>query len=195
MVCNHVGAKNLYTVILLYYTENPRWGLVTGRLHHLQCRAAIGTNRRPIKQPGLHRRVLEQPAAFQSAQVAPAAGLSPWGPLWSAHCGGGGQPLDAVTAQVREGRGPDAHGAIVDRLLLAVLLEPGDDVSEDDLDVVVRLAGCEAVPHSWVQSYGLVPAAGLLVQCLAHLRVRHHVCFPVQHEERQVYLQKKVIDP
>lgn len=76
--------------------------------------------------------------------------------------------------------------------LLAVLLKPGDDVAKDDLDVVIWLAGGEAVPHSWVQLYGLVQAAGLLVQCLTHLRVCHHVGFAMQYKERQNNLEKVI---
>ena len=44
-----------------------------------------------------------------------------------------------------------------------MLVEPGDDVGEDGLHVLVGLAGGEAVPHLRVELDGLVRAAHSLV--------------------------------
>ena len=74
----------------------------------------------------------------------------------------------------------------------AALVEPGDDVGEDGLHVLVGLAGGEAVPHLRVELDGLVRAGSALVQRAADLRVRHRVGLAVQDEERQLHLAKQI---
>lgn len=72
----------------------------------------------------------------------------------------------------------------------AALVEPGDDIGEDGLHVLVGLPSGEAVPHPWVELDGLVGAGRVLVKGPAHLRVRHRVGLAVQDEERQLHLPK-----
>ena len=74
----------------------------------------------------------------------------------------------------------------------AALVEPGDDVGEDGLHVLVGLPSGEAVPHPRVELDGLVGARRALVQGAAHLRVRHRVGLAVQDEERQLHLFKNI---
>jgi hypothetical protein len=74
----------------------------------------------------------------------------------------------------------------------AALVEPGDDVGEDGLHVLVGLTGGEAVPHPRVELDCLVHAGRALVQRAADLRVCHRVSLAVQHEERQIHLTKQV---
>lgn len=71
---------------------------------------------------------------------------------------------------------------------IGVFVEPCDDVSEDNVNIVVGLSGCQAVPHLGIELYGLVSAPSFVIQSFAHFRVCHCVCFPVQYEERKRYL-------
>jgi hypothetical protein len=73
----------------------------------------------------------------------------------------------------------------------AAVVEPGDDVEEDGIHVLVGLAGGEAVPHPRVEFDGFVGAGRPLVQRAAHLRVCHRVGLAVQDEERQLHLRSK----
>jgi hypothetical protein len=81
--------------------------------------------------------------------------------------------------------------AVLERPVPAALVEPGDDVEEDGIHVLVGLAGGEAVPHPRVELDGFVGAGGPLVQRAAHLWVCHRVGLAVQDEERQLHLLSK----
>ena len=72
-----------------------------------------------------------------------------------------------------------------------VIVQPRYDVGKDNLDVLVGLAGRQAMPHPGVELNGLVSAAGFLVQCSAHFRVCHCVCLPMQYKEWKRYLKKR----
>lgn len=130
----------------------------------------------------LHFRVVMR-AAGEPGEAAAA-------PPWRAALGvtvdvSGAAPL-AADEPVR--RRHHLHQAVLHRPGAAAPVEPGDDVGEDGVDVVVGLAGGEAVPHPRVELDGLVGAGGALVQRTAHLRVRHRVGLAVQDEERHAHL-------
>lgn len=65
------------------------------------------------------------------------------------------------------------------------LIEPSDDVREDNIYVVRRLAIEQPVPHIRVHLKRLVRARSFLVQKLAHRFVRHPVLFAMEQYERQ----------
>jgi hypothetical protein len=74
------------------------------------------------------------------------------------------------------------------RQLLRPFFKPGDDIREDGVDVVGRLAGGEGVPHARVELERLVLARRRPVQQLAHRWVRYLVRPAVHNQEWQRHL-------
>lgn len=126
--------------------------------------------------------MMAQALALQAAKIAHARASSlrfPWPVSKKRPCGICHDHFRTLRAEVAVG---------CRRLHISSRVEPRYDVGEHHLNVLVRLARCEAVPHPRVQLHGLVRGACSLVQRPAHLRIGHRVCLAVQHEERQCHL-------
>lgn len=65
----------------------------------------------------------------------------------------------------------------------APLVEPVDDVVKHELDVVVWLASCQAMPHARVELELLVTTLGSSEELTADVRVRHAILFTVQQQK------------
>lgn len=70
------------------------------------------------------------------------------------------------------------------------MVEPRDDVGEDEVDVLGQLAGGERVPHARVELERLVRAGRLPAEQPADFRVGDPVGAPVHDEERQRHLRE-----
>lgn len=134
-----------------------------------------------------------QAPAFQAAKVAPVRLHPPRlrllaGLLWRCfhrRQGSGDYLRSPIVQSVK--RTPHATGFIP----VGVVVQPRYDVGKDNLDVLVGLAGGQAVPHPGVELDGLVSAAGFFIQCSAHFRVCHCVCLSMQYKEWKRHLLNK----
>jgi hypothetical protein len=67
--------------------------------------------------------------------------------------------------------------------MATALVEPRDDVGEDQVHVLIRLAGGEAVPHARIELDDLVGAGCALVEGATDLWVGHRIGLAMQDEE------------